>query len=169
MSGADDLSVDVDVVDVPPPPAGTPPDFRERVALALKTTDETVLRDAELAYRGTFASAHEYIAQQVAAQLPDDMRWLAAHCNPDVLRGHYEGGRLIVWEVRLRDVVMVFESERQHLSKTALMKRWNMRQSRPEVPSDTCPSCQTKDPDTLHVVRINGDFCAVGCNNCLSR
>ena len=37
----------VDVVEAAAAPAGTPPEFRERVALALKTTDERVLQDAD--------------------------------------------------------------------------------------------------------------------------
>ena len=42
-----DTDPDILETEVPPPPAGTPPRFRELVALALKTTDTTVLDAAE--------------------------------------------------------------------------------------------------------------------------
>lgn len=157
---------DVVVVELAAPPAGTPPDFRERVTLALKTTDERVLHDAELAYRGTFASTHEYVVRRMEERLPDDLRWLCRHCDPDVLRSHYENNRLIVWEIRTGSGVLVFESERETLTRAATLQRWNLRQTRPSCATDSCP-CGAKDPEQLIIARQGGDFVAIGCEVCM--
>ncbi len=68
-----DPEFSVEVVEAAAAPAGTPPEFRELIALALKTTDERVLLDAEDAYRGIFGSAHEYIVHAVGAD-PRDLQ-----------------------------------------------------------------------------------------------
>ena len=113
-----DPEFSVDVVEAAAAPAGTPPEFRELVALALKTTDERVLQDAEDAYRGIFASAHDYIVQRVAETLPAELRWILACCDPTKLRTGYERGVLVVWEIRLADGrALVFESQRAHLPR----------------------------------------------------
>lgn len=112
--GADD-PVDIDIEELGPPPVGAPVDFRERLALALKTTDPAVLRDAEAAYRGVYDSEHAYIVAQVAEYLqPPDMSWLLACCDPDRLREGYEGRALVVWSIALdHGACMVFESVRE--------------------------------------------------------
>lgn len=68
MSGSDP-DIEVLGTEVPPPPAGTPW-FRELVALALKTTDTTVLDAAEQDYRGVFASLDDFIHNQLGEHLP---------------------------------------------------------------------------------------------------
>jgi hypothetical protein len=67
-----DTDPDIEVLetDLPPPPAGTPPRFRELVALALKTTDTTVLDAAEQDYRGVFDSVDHFIHNQLGEHLP---------------------------------------------------------------------------------------------------
>lgn len=101
------------VEDLPPPPAGAPPDFREHLALHLKTTAPDVLRAAEADFRGVWASAHHYIAAQVAEHLPDFLAWLPGVCDPDALRRGYEAGKLVVWTIGLSGgTCLVFESVR---------------------------------------------------------
>lgn len=115
----DELDVELDVVEAAAAPAGTPPRFRELVALALKTTDERALQDAEDAYRGTFASAHDFIVERVTALLPAELHWLPACCDADRLRHGYERGALLVWEIKLADGrSLVFESKRIDLPRT---------------------------------------------------
>lgn len=117
--GPGELEMEVDVVEAAAPPAGTPPRFRELVALALKTTDERALQDAEEAYRGTYASAHDFIVQRLTNLLPAELRWLPACCDPDRLRQGYERGALLIWEIKLADGrSLVFESERIDLPRT---------------------------------------------------
>ncbi len=111
----DDIDITVDVVEAADAPMGTPPDFRELVALALKTTDERALQDAEDAYRGIYTSSQEYIARQVAEFLPIELQWLLPCCEPSKLRTGYENGVIVVWEIKLKDGrVLVFESDRAH-------------------------------------------------------
>lgn len=101
------------VEDLPPAPAGAPPDFRERLALHLKTTAPDVLRAAEADYRGRWPSAHHYIAAQVAEHLPPFLAWLPQHVEPGALRDAYEAGKLVVWTIGLPDgTCLVFESVR---------------------------------------------------------
>ena len=87
-----DTNPDIEILetDLPPPPAGTPLWFRELVALTLKTTDPTVLDAAEQDYRGVFASADDFIHNQLAEHLPRHLQWLPACCDPAKLRAGYE-------------------------------------------------------------------------------
>lgn len=112
----DDIEITVDEVEATDAPAGTPPDCRELVALALKTTDKKVLQDAEDAYRGIYTSAQEYIAGQVAEFLPLELHWLLPCCDPSKLRTGYENGAVVVWEIKLADGRgLVFASNRAQL------------------------------------------------------
>lgn len=109
----DDIEITVDVVEAADAPVGTPPDFRELVTLALKTTDECVLKDAEDAYRGIYTSVMAYIERQLAEFLPSELQWLIPCCDPDKLRAGYENGVLAVWAIKLKDGrCLVFESKR---------------------------------------------------------
>lgn len=104
------LDVEIDVEVVEPPPTGAPLDFRERLALALKTTDASVLTAAERSFRGVWPSLHHYLVEQVAAMLPPALSWLPASCDPAELRRRYEAEARQVWEIPLSDGrVMVFE------------------------------------------------------------
>ncbi|MDC0716144.1 hypothetical protein [Nannocystis bainbridge] len=84
-------------------------DFFERLSLALKTTDATVLDAAARDFRGIY-----HISNQVAEHLPPFLGWLPACCDPDRLREGYEAGQIIVWIIPLEEArVMVFESPRE--------------------------------------------------------
>ena len=86
-----------------------------KTRLELFSADRTLLRRASLApmlreepseatsgawtpahpaYRGTWASEHEYIAEQIAEHLPPHLAWLLACCDPVRLRDGYEAGKL---------------------------------------------------------------------------
>ncbi|WAS96675.1 hypothetical protein [Nannocystis punicea] len=108
------MNVALDIEDMPPRPVGSPVDFFERLSLALKTTDATVLDAAARDFRGIYQSAHEYISNQVAEHLPPFLGWLPASCDPGRLREGYEAGKILVWVVPLEENrVMVFESLRE--------------------------------------------------------
>jgi hypothetical protein len=109
-----DTDPDIEVLetDLPPPPAGTPPRFRELVALALKTTDTTVLDAAEQDYRGVFDSVDHFIHNQLGEHLPRHLQWLPACCDPAKLRLGYERGLVRLWTIALPNhQVIVFESQ----------------------------------------------------------
>ena len=109
-----DTNPDIEVLEteVAPPPAGAPPRFRELVALALKTTDSTVLDAAEQDYRGVFGSIDDFIHNQLGEHLPSHLQWLPACCDPGKLRTGYERGRVRLWTIGLQNQrVIVFESK----------------------------------------------------------
>ncbi len=109
-----DPDIEVLETDVPPPPLGTPPQFRELVALALKTTDTTVLDAAEQDFRGVFGGVDDFIHNQLAEHLPDHLQWLPACCDPAKLRTGYERGLVRLWTIALANGrVIVFESPRE--------------------------------------------------------
>lgn len=100
--------------DTPPLPPGAPIDFRERLALHLKTCTPDVLAAAERDFKGTWSSADEYVHDQVSDLLPPHALWLLACCDADKLRLGYEAGRRCVWTIRLEDDrVLVFDSLRE--------------------------------------------------------
>lgn len=108
-----DTDPEIEVLEtaVPPHPVGAPPRFRELVALALKTTDTTVLDDAEQDYRGVFDGVGEFIQSQIGEYLPPHLQWLPACCDPEKLRAGYERGIVRLWTIELADGrAMVFES-----------------------------------------------------------
>ncbi len=107
----DDL--DIDIEDAPPPPAGAPLNFRERLVLHLKTTSPAALEQAEREFRGVFASVHEYVCEQIASHIPDWTPWIIANIPPEELREDYEAGRRVLWVIPLPNGrVLVFETER---------------------------------------------------------
>lgn len=109
-----DPDIEVLETEVSPPPVGTPPQFREMVALALKTTDPTVLDAAEHDYRGVFGSVDDFIHSQLAEHLPAHLQWLPACCDPEKLRVGYERGSVQLWTIGLPNgQVIVFESQRE--------------------------------------------------------
>lgn len=111
MSGTDP-DIEILETDASPPPYGTPPEFRELVALALKTTAVNVLDAAEEDFRGTYASVEDYVRDQLDEHLPPHMRWVLACCDPVKLRAGYENGALRIWTIALRDGrVLLFESQ----------------------------------------------------------
>ena len=108
-----DPDIEVHETEAPPPPAGAPPWFRELVALALKTTDTTVLDAAEQDYRGVFGSVDEFIHNQLDEHLPPHLQWLSVCCDPEKLRAGFERGLVHLWTIGLpTGRVMVFESRR---------------------------------------------------------
>lgn len=103
--------MEVEVMD--PPPEGAPPGFRERLAMALRSTQADVLTAAEAGFRGVYKSAEEYVEQQLAEHLPAFLSWLLACCDRSKLLDGYENGQLVVWTVALDDGrVLVFEHAR---------------------------------------------------------
>ncbi|MDC0721249.1 hypothetical protein [Nannocystis bainbridge] len=105
------LEVEIDVEVVAPPPNGAPLDFRERLVLALKTTDAAVLEAAEGAFRGVWPSIDAYILERLAADLPPGLGWVLDCCDPAGLRQGYEAGAREVWAIPLgHGRAMVFES-----------------------------------------------------------
>jgi len=111
MSGTDP-DIEILETDASPPPPGTPPEFRELVALALKTTAIDVLDAAEQDLRGTYPSVDDYVRDQLGEHLPPHMRWVLECCDPVRLRAGYENGALKIWTIALPDGrVLLFESE----------------------------------------------------------
>ena len=90
-----DTHPDIEVLEIelPPPPTGAPPHFRELLALTLKTTDATTLDAAELDYRGVFASADAFIRNQVGEHLPSHLQWLLPCCDPGEAAGRLRARR----------------------------------------------------------------------------
>lgn len=107
-----DPEIEILETDAPPRPCGTPPEFRELVALALKTTAADVLDAAERDYRGTYPSVEHYVHDQLVEHLPSYMHWLLECCEPTQLRAGYENGLLRIWTITLSDGrVLLFESQ----------------------------------------------------------
>lgn len=99
--------------DLPPLPPNVPPDFRARLALALKTTAPELLAAAEEGYRGIYPGCDEYIREVIADELPPHLQWLLSCTMPERLRAGYENDTIVVWGIPLGvDRVMVFESLR---------------------------------------------------------
>ena len=108
-----DPDIEILETEVPPPPTGAPQRFRELVALALKTTDATVLDAAEQDYRGVFGSLDDFIHNQLDEHLPPHLQWLLGCCEPEKLRVGYEREVVRLWTIGLPNgQMMVFESQR---------------------------------------------------------
>ena len=90
MTGADELDIDEETL--APAPQGAPADFRERLVLALKTTDATTLAAAERDFRGCYDSPDEYVREALARHLPDWLAWVLDSCDVR-RRGAREVGR----------------------------------------------------------------------------
>lgn len=103
--------MEVEVMD--PPPEGAPAGFRERLAVALRSTQVDVLAAAEAGFRGIHRSVEDYVEQQLVEHLPAFLGWILACCDRSRLRDGYENGQLVVWTVALDDGrVLVFEHTR---------------------------------------------------------
>lgn len=90
-----------------------PPNFRELIVLALKTTQEDLVSAAEECFVGRYPSVHAFIVQQVSEHLPDFLQWIGECLDPDLTRVYYEGSSLILWTIPLpTDDVLVFQSFR---------------------------------------------------------
>ncbi|MCY1068050.1 hypothetical protein OV090_25130 [Nannocystis sp. RBIL2] len=109
-----ELDVDIATEDVPAPPLGAPADFRERLALALRTTEPKVLETAEAGYRGIYPSKHDYIVERIAEHLNPSLAWVLACAVPESLQRGYESGAVVVWSIPLGEGnCMVFETRLQ--------------------------------------------------------
>lgn len=109
-----DPEIEIVVTDAAPAPSGTPRHFRELVAIALKTTDSTVLDAAEQDYRGVHGSVDEFVRYQLAEHLPPHLHWLLACCDPERLRSGYEGRAVRLWTIEVAEGrFAVFESTRE--------------------------------------------------------
>jgi hypothetical protein len=106
--------VDITPEDMAPPPLGAPVDFRERLTLALRTTEPRILAAAEAGYRGVYPSQHDYVAEQVAERLDPSLAWILACASPDKLQAGYEARTVVVWSIPLGEgTCMVFETRLQ--------------------------------------------------------
>lgn len=114
MSTDSAADIDIAMEDAPPPPSGAPVDFRERLVLALRTTEPRILAAAEAGYRGVYASQHEYIVERLAEHLNPSLTWVLACAMPDKLQAGYEAGAVVVWSIPLgTGTCMVFETRLQ--------------------------------------------------------
>ena len=77
-----ELDLEIATEDAPPPPLGAPVDFRERLVLALRTTEPRILAVAEAGYRGIFTSQHDYIVERLAERLDPSLAWVLACATP---------------------------------------------------------------------------------------
>lgn len=108
-----DNAADIEIAteDAPPPPCGAPADFRERLVLALRTTEPRILAAAEAGYRGVYTSRHDYVVEQLAAYLPPTHAWILACATPERLQAGYEADAVVVWSIPLgAGTCMVFET-----------------------------------------------------------
>ncbi|HOZ24420.1 MAG TPA: hypothetical protein PLI83_06505 [Thermomonas sp.] len=106
-----DPEIEILETEVAPPPLGSPPRFRELVALALKTTDADVLDAAEHDYRGIHGGVDAFIRDQLAEHLPPHLQWLLECCDPEKLRLGYEGRAIRIWTIAVAEGrFAVFES-----------------------------------------------------------
>ncbi|MBZ5714541.1 hypothetical protein [Nannocystis pusilla] len=119
-----ELEVPIDVEVVKAPPMDAPVDFRERLALALGTTDARLLDAAERGYRGTFASVHDYVRERLALATGPNFDDALASRDPDELLRRYSGDERLVWSIALSDEqVMVFELPRESSRAAAIAAR----------------------------------------------
>lgn len=102
--------IDIEEVTVDARPV--PPNFRELLALALKTIDPEVLGAAERSYKGRFASVEEFIRETLALRIPPELQWLLRCVDPTSLRLGYEGKHLVIWTIGVEGGFLVFESLR---------------------------------------------------------
>ena len=110
MSGADELDIDEETL--APAPQGAPADFRERLVLALKTTDPATLAAAERDFRGCYDSPDEYVREALARHLPDWLAWVLDYAPADKLRHAHESAGCAIWSIPIDSGVLVFESRR---------------------------------------------------------
>ncbi|MDC0670878.1 hypothetical protein [Nannocystis radixulma] len=119
-----ELEVPIDVEVVKAPPTDAPVDFRERLALALGTTDARLLDAAERGYRGTFASVHDYVRERLALTTGPNFGDALASRDPDELLRRYSGDERLVWSIAVSDEqVMVFELPRESSRAAAIAAR----------------------------------------------
>lgn len=110
MSDADELDIDEETL--APTPQGAPADFRERLVLALKTTDPATLAAAEQDFRGCYNSPDEYVREALARHLPDWLAWVLDYAPADKLRHAHESDGCVIWSIPIDSGVLVFESRR---------------------------------------------------------
>ena len=96
-----------------PLPKGVPADFRERLVLALKTTDMDTLAAAEQDFQGCFTCVEEYFRAMLARHVAEWLAWVLDYAPVERLRAAHEAdtGR-VVWTIQLENGVLVFESSR---------------------------------------------------------
>lgn len=116
-----EIEVPIDVEVVTPPPADAPEGFRERLALALGTTDARLLDAAERGYQGTWPSIQEFIVERLALAPGPQFSELLASRDPAELRRLYEGDQRLVWSIAVTESqCMVFELPRASSRATAI-------------------------------------------------
>lgn len=131
-----ELEVAIDVEVVAPPPADAPIDFRERLALALRTTDARLLDAAERGYQGVWPDVHAYLCERLGQTRGLPPGELLASDTAELLREH-EGSERLVWSIPVTDAqVMIFELPRASSRATAIASLLSGRESdAPTLPS----------------------------------
>ncbi|WP_096330405.1 hypothetical protein [Nannocystis exedens] len=119
-----DLEVPIDVEVVTPPPADAPEGFRERLALALGTTDARLLDAAERGYKGTWTSVQAYLVDRLALTMGPNFAEALASRPPEELLRTYCGDERLVWSIAVSEAqVMVFELPRESSRAAAIAAR----------------------------------------------
>lgn len=119
-----ELEVPIDVEVVTPPPADAPEGFRERLALALGTTDARLLDAAERGYKGTWATVQGYLRERLALTMGPNFAEALASREPEALLRTYCGDERLVWSIAVSDAqVMVFELPRESSRAAAIAAR----------------------------------------------
>lgn len=131
-----ELEVAIDVEVVAPPPADAPVGFRERLALALRTTDARLLDAAERGYQGVWPDVRAYLCERLARARGCSPGALVEADTAALLRAYEAGGRL-VWSIPVTDAqVMIFELPRASSRATAIASLLSGRESdAPTLPS----------------------------------
>jgi len=105
--------VAIDEAELAPQNPDAPPEFRELLALTLKTTKEDVIAAAEACFVGRFPSVHAFIIQRITDHVPPYLNWILGCLDPARTLAGYEGRELIIWTITLdENDVLVFESYR---------------------------------------------------------
>ncbi|MDC0717229.1 hypothetical protein [Nannocystis bainbridge] len=118
-----DFEVPIDVEVVTPPPADAPVDFRERLALALGTTEARLLDAAERGYKGIWSSVRAYLVDRLSKAAEPSLADLAGSRHEELLRA-YCGDERLVWSIAVSEAeVMVFDLPRESSRAAAIAAR----------------------------------------------
>lgn len=111
--GDDDLDIPIDIEIVAAPAVDVPVNFRERLALSLRTTDARVLDAAERAYQGTWPTLQAFLLERLQRALGTSRAaFLANKGAAELLRYHQRRGFLI-WSIPVPGpACMMFELPR---------------------------------------------------------
>lgn len=110
----DDFSIPIDVENIDSPRADLPARFRERLALALRTTDAFVLDAAERAYQGTWPTLKAFLLDRLAVVLGTRRAAMLAGHDCASLLHYYASKERLIWSIPSSESQhMVFELPRR--------------------------------------------------------